>query len=163
MSRKASKNDKGRKPTQLSKPNETIDPTGGRMTKGTIYRWVYDPRGTTRFDYLHNVGILADGTLHNPNGYSPDIVRQAVEAANAHGHLRRSEATKRAGKTRAVRREKRVAEAAKCILAGIGIGEATRCQICLKDLSDPESIKRGIGPECWQDVLALVTEKKEEM
>lgn len=27
-----------------------------------------------------------------------------------------------------------------------------RCQMCGKTLSDPVSVERGIGPDCWQQV-----------
>jgi hypothetical protein len=126
--------------------------------RDTIYRWISPPDGTEQ--RLYNVGVLADGTLHNPNGYPPDIVRNAVEAANARRHLRRCEAAKRAGKTRALRREKRVEEAVRRLLAGLGIPhEGIHCWICGKALSDPDSMWRGIGSECWQEVLARVTDK----
>ena len=29
-----------------------------------------------------------------------------------------------------------------------------RCSICHRPLSDPESVKRGIGPICWRKILA---------
>ena len=32
---------------------------------------------------LHNVGVLSDGTLVNPNGYPENLVREAVETADA--------------------------------------------------------------------------------
>lgn len=129
--------------------------------KNRIYRWVSHPSAPGPAQYFYDVGILADGSLHNPRGYPPDIVREAVEAANARRDARRSEAAKRAAKTRALRREKRVTEAAKRILAGEGIGESMHCEICGKALSDPESIKRGIGSECWQDVLTAISAWKQ--
>ena len=42
------------------------------------YRWVNHVGGK-----LYSIGILADGTLHNPNGYPDDVVRAAVLAADA--------------------------------------------------------------------------------
>jgi hypothetical protein len=42
------------------------------------YKWVY--HGAEK---LYEVGILPDGTLHNPRKYPDDIVRAAVLAADA--------------------------------------------------------------------------------
>ena len=35
-----------------------------------------------------------------------------------------------------------------------GLGPSNHCKICGRPLSDPKSIKRGIGPVCWEKVLA---------
>ena len=115
------------------------------------YHWVW--HGETK---LYDVGILLDGTLHNPRGYPDDIVRAAVAAADARKHERRSLAAQKAGATRQRRRQKRVAEIAARILAGYDIGERTNCAICGRGLGDPASVKRGIGSECWQDLLAIL-------
>jgi Family of unknown function (DUF6011) len=116
-------------------------------------RWKWIWHGETK---LYDVGILPDGTLHNPRGYPDDIVREAVAAADARQHERRSRAAQKAGATRRHRRQKRVAEIAARILAGYGIGERTSCAICGRGLGDPASMKRGIGSECWQDLLATL-------
>ncbi|MGA8654376.1 MAG: hypothetical protein WB677_27810, partial [Xanthobacteraceae bacterium] len=62
---------------------------------------------------LFDVGILDDGTLHNPKGYPDDQVRAAVLAAEARRrerqHERRSAGAKKAAITRARRKEKRIA------------------------------------------------------
>ena len=44
---------------------------------------------------LFNVGILADGSLYNPNGYPADVVRAAVLAADIRRHERASQAAKK--------------------------------------------------------------------
>jgi hypothetical protein len=116
-------------------------------------RWKSVWHGETK---LYDVGILPDGTLHNPRGYPDDIVRAAVLSADARWHERRSEAAKKAGATRPRRRQKRVAQIAARILAGHDIDERTNCAICGRGLGDPASIKRGIGSECWQDLLATI-------
>jgi len=108
-------------------------------------------------DRLCNVGINADGSLHNPNGYPEDVVRAAVLAADARSHERRSRAAKAAAKTRARRQEHKVYTVARRIVAGNGIGPRHRCFICGKHLEDPKSIARGIGSECWQGVLTQVS------
>jgi hypothetical protein len=51
------------------------------------YKWV-----RSGVDMLFSVGILADGSLHNPNGYPEDVVRAALLAADARHHERRSAA-----------------------------------------------------------------------
>jgi hypothetical protein len=123
------------------------------------YRCVYrsDEKTTER---LYDVGILADGTLHNPNGYPDDLVRTAVLAAEARRHERRSNAAKKAAETRRRRRQKQIWQVAKRILAGHGIGERHHCAICGRGLDDPTSIERGIGSECWQDVLNSIEAMK---
>ena len=32
-----------------------------------------------------------------------------------------------------------------------------RCQKCGKSLSDPESMIRGFGPDCWEEIVKAVT------
>jgi hypothetical protein len=102
---------------------------------------------------LHHVGILPDGSLHNPNGYPDDVVRAAVLAADARHHTRRSEASKQAAITRRERQERLVYVIAKRIEQGGHFGPRSKCAICRRVLTYPESIARGIGSECWQGVL----------
>jgi hypothetical protein len=99
------------------------------------------------------VGILPDGSLHNPNGYPEDVVRAAVLAADVRKHERRSVAAKEAAITRYDRQEKRVYAVAKRIKDGGHFGPRKNCIICKRILSDEQSIARGIGSECWQGVL----------
>jgi hypothetical protein len=117
------------------------------------YKWVRVEGGADR---LFDVGILADGSLHNPCGYPEDVVRAAVASADARHHERRSAAAKKAALTRAKRQERKVAAVAKRILAGEGISAQSHCAICGRGLDDPESIARGVGSECWQDVVRIV-------
>jgi hypothetical protein len=115
--------------------------------KDTIYRWVRHEG-----QILHNVGIRKDGSLVNPNGYPDDVVRAAVIAAIERRRVRRSNSAKRAAETRRQRREKKVYEIVKRIQAGQDL-RSLWCRICRRALSDPESKARGIGSECWQDVM----------
>lgn len=129
------------------------------------YKWVHpvnyiDNWETRRSSRLLDVGILNDGTLWNPNGYPDDIVRAAVTAADTKRHERASEAAKKASVTRQRRQEKKTLEAARRILAGHGIGARHSCAICGRSLDDPASIERGVGSECWQDLLAVVERLK---
>lgn len=34
----------------------------------------------------------------------------------------------------------------------------SRCQMCGRKLTDPESMVRGYGPECWSDIVKSVSE-----
>jgi len=42
------------------------------------------------------------------------------------------------------------------------IGPLHHCFICGRHLDDQASIERGIGPECWQDVLSEITATRAE-
>jgi hypothetical protein len=143
----------------ISKPRPK-EPTAmakqGAVSKDTKYKWVYGPDGKT----LWSVGILSDGTLHNPNGYPDDVVRDAVLAANARWHERRRDAAKKAAVTRQRRQLRRVNETAQKIVTGHNIGPRSNCAICGRGLGDTESISRGIGSECWQGVLQRIEQVK---
>jgi hypothetical protein len=105
---------------------------------------------------LYDIGVHDDGTLKNPRGYPEDVVREAVQAAEQRRAEKRREAAGKAAVTRRRRREKKVLSVARTILERNGIGRRGNCAICNRTLSDEESINRGIGSECWQDVLATV-------
>lgn len=118
------------------------------------WRWVYRdaerPRDGGRF---YDVGVNEDGTLHNPRGYPEADVRAAVAVAEERQHQRRREAAAKAAVTRRRRQERKVYEVAQRIATGGQYGPTTACVICGRGLSDPPSIQRGIGSECWQGVL----------
>lgn len=111
-----------------------------------IFRWVWHQGDNRLFD----VGILADGTLHNPRGYPGDVV--------ARRHGRKSCAARKAAETRSRRRSNRIRSIAKRLVDdnGAPIGPRNFCIICGRGLSDRQSIDRGIGSECWQDVLEAI-------
>ena len=88
------------------------------------------------------VRMLADGGSHR--------------RAAARQQERRREAATRAAVTRATRHEKQVQQIADRIRQGQGIEQRERCYCCNKLLQDRTSIERGIGPECWQDILARI-------
>jgi hypothetical protein len=119
------------------------------------YSWVHH-NGTT----LHQVGILDDGTLHNPRGYPEDLVREAVLAADVQVKKQRSAAAKKAAVTRAARQKRRVYSIAAKMSESSPIGPRSNCAVCGRGLGDPESIERGIGSECWQDVLREISKLK---
>jgi hypothetical protein len=115
------------------------------------YRWV-----TSEGQRLYSVGILPDGTLVNPNKYDPERVRAAVLAADERKYARRSASAKKAAVTRAKSTKLRVAQAARKFVAQEATGPARHCFICGKTVSDPESIARGVGSDCWQNVLQQI-------
>jgi hypothetical protein len=121
--------------------------------KASRWKWIHHEG--EQFD---DVGVNEDGTLHNPNNYPAETVRAAITAAEERWHQRRSKAAKKAAETRRRRQERRVYEVAKSINAGTRYGPGNACVICKRGLGDPESIQRGIGSECWQDVLDKIQE-----
>jgi len=107
---------------------------------------------------LDNVGIDPAGQLHNPHGLPEEAVCRALEDWLTKRRQRGTAIATRAAATRAKRRQRKVEEAAKRFRTNGGLfGPADRCEICHKKLTDPEAIRVGIGPECWQDVLRQAT------
>jgi hypothetical protein len=128
------------------------------MARARIYRWV-----THGNELLYQIGFNSEGSLHNPRGYPEDVVRAVLEDVERRCAERRSRAAKQAAETRQRRKDAMIWSAAKRILTGQGIGERKNCAICGRGLADPESIKRGIGSECWQAVLSAVEELKKRV
>lgn len=120
-----------------------------------MFQWVQ--HGGER---LYDVGVLPDGSLHNPNGYPDDSVRAAVQAAEFIRQQRRSLAAKKAAETRRRRTVKKVHDTAMKTVQGQQLGPRPNCCICGRGLGDPVSITRGIGSECWQDVLSALEMKR---
>jgi hypothetical protein len=120
-------------------------------------RWKWVWRNAEKAERLFQVGILPDGSLYNPNGYPEDIVRAAVLAAEASRHERRGRAAKKAGETRRQRQTAKTYIVAQRIVANQSIGPRRHCYICGRGLGDPQSIARGVGSECWQEVLDAIT------
>jgi hypothetical protein len=115
------------------------------------WRWIYNEG-----DRLTDIGINPDGSLHNPNGYAEATVRAAIAAAEDRRHQRRQVSAAKGAATRRRRHEKRVYDVAQRIIAGGSYGPSEACVICGRGLDDPESIRRGIGSDCWQLVLGLL-------
>jgi len=123
------------------------------------YKWVYWHDGTET-KRLFQVGILDDGTLYNPNGYPEELVRASVLAADARRRERRSNAAKEAAQTRSKRRDRNVYRIVNQLLANRPVGPRRHCACCGRGLDDWTSIQRGIGPECWQDILHAIEQRK---
>lgn len=122
----------------------------------TRYRWIE-----------HNgkqilIGIQADGiaSCDPPGHFSEDWIRAFffadAEKRAAERRQRRSEGAREGAKTRERRQNYRVWQAAKRYAAEQATGPRNRCYVCGRGLSDQNSIERGIGPECWQDVLSAI-------
>jgi hypothetical protein len=120
------------------------------------WRWVYGADG----EHFYDVWIESDGSLHNPHGYSEERTRAAVLRADVRKADKLAKARKRGVEKRRARQAARIHEAARKIYAEKGVDQQTHCYCCRKYLTDPGSIARGIGPECWQRVLDRVTTLK---
>jgi Family of unknown function (DUF6011) len=146
-----------------------------KLLKMSRYSWVRcpagyqghpTPPGDLNPDYytsrLFNVGILDDGTLHNPNGYPEEVVRAAILAGEERRHERRSQAAKAAAETRRNRQRATVYIVARRAVADQSTGPRQRCYVCGRRLEDSKSVARGIGSECWQDVLRAIAELRHD-
>lgn len=125
------------------------------MSKNVHFRWVKH-----KAEILRDVGFNADGSLHNPNNYPEEIVRAAVSDAIARGKGRRKDAAAKAIVTRKRRRDNRVHSIASKFLRNENIGPQHKCCICRRALTGDFSIERGVGSECWQDVLSAIEARR---
>jgi hypothetical protein len=128
---------------------------GQQFQMASAYKWVHHEGGK-----LFDVAIKDDDTLHNPNGYPEEVVRSAIVAADARRHERRSRAAKQAAVTKAERREKKVYAVVQRLKDGGSIKPGSHCEICGKGLSDQPSRDRGIGSDCWQDIMRFLSGKQ---
>ena len=115
------------------------------------WKWIHHEGST-----LSDIGVNADGSLHNPRGYPDSTVRAAMAAAEERRSQRRSNSAKKAAETRRRRIEKRTYEVARRIVDGHVFGPASHCQVCGRGIDDPVSIERGVGSDCWQCVLTCI-------
>ena len=99
------------------------------------YRWVY----TNDFQQkLYDVGVLPDGTLHNPNNYPEDLVRESIAGAVLRRREKRSNAAKQAAITREKRKQLMVRKVARRLLRSEQVKPSPNCVICGKGLGDRE-------------------------
>lgn len=131
--------------------------------KDMKYRYLYPATPLPNVPTMRDVGILADGTLHNPNGYPEDVVRASVLAAIEQERDSRSQAAKKAAVTRSIRRKRKIYETVRKLGLGHKFGPRTHCMLCNTEMSDPESIDRGIGSDCWQDVMQAMQEQQRNL
>src|SRR3954465_3929013 len=96
----------------------------------SIFRWI-NHNGARPSD----VGVLEDGSLHNPRGYPEDVVRAAMDYATEHQRERKSRAAQQAAQTRKLRRDLKVeTAAARLALRLEAKGPRSHCQICGRGL-----------------------------
>lgn len=119
------------------------------------WRWVLMPDGGRVRDVSvsHEGGRLVGFDYSGP--YDTDAVLDRIVEVLARKRKRRSEAAKRGAATRSARKERRVYEIAKAVLRE-SVSPAARCSLCGRGLTDEQSRRRGVGPECWGDVLRAV-------
>jgi hypothetical protein len=120
------------------------------------YKWV-------RFngEVLYQVGIEPDGSLFNPRNYPEAIVRAAIVQAEERRKKRHKASAAKATITRKRRHDMRVQLAAKRIVEGQAIGPRATCYICGRAITDDDSVRRGIGSECWQSLLSAIERQKQ--
>ena len=95
----------------------------------------------------------SDGSIECERGSIPEIeVLRALVETNRRRKLRRSEAAKKAAKTKAIRRRHKIYDIANRLEFRPGV----KCEVCGKKLSDDKSRERGIGTECWQDIMKCI-------
>jgi hypothetical protein len=111
------------------------------------------------------IAITADGALTSDSGtaVTPKQAEAAWqwlhEGATTAAH-ERSLTARRAGAARARRRERTVYDIVTEHLRTGAFQSAHSCKCCGKELTDPASIARGIGSECWQRVLDQIERAK---
>jgi Family of unknown function (DUF6011) len=73
---------------------------------------------------------------------------------------RRKAAATKAVATRRKRRDARLQHIAGIIVESKSAGPSPKCLICRRTLKDDISVSRGIGTECWQDVLDAIEARR---
>ena len=99
-----------------------------------------------------DVGIRRDGSLTNPRAYGETAVRDAIEWAMVEQCASIHESIQQGVETRQWRRQSALWQTVKAWRAG-KLVTGYECRCCHKPLTDPPSIARGIGPECWEHIL----------
>lgn len=106
-------------------------------------------------------GQISEATCDS--GQDAATVVRAVHHAELKRHERRSRAAKEAAETRRRRKKAQVYRIAESILlGGEPLKPAKHCQICGRAVWDPPSEARGIGSDCWQDILRAIEHMKRE-
>jgi hypothetical protein len=106
---------------------------------------------------VHSVKILNENgqsKISFDGEFSEAEVRAAAMRILRQEKDRRQQAAKRASDTRAARRNQDVYLAASLYMRG-RLSPSNMCFICHRAITDPSSAQRGIGSECWQEVLRV--------
>jgi hypothetical protein len=126
------------------------------------YRWRSIQADPTCTALYFDTWIEPSGELHNPHHYPPEQAYAAALRADQRKDEKLAESRRRGVEKRRRRREAQIHQAALRILRNEGIGHQTRCCCCGKYLTDPQSISRAIGSECWEHVLRAVEKLEAE-
>jgi hypothetical protein len=88
------------------------------------------------------------------NGYaSVEECREFLQTVFARRIAEDIKARRRGAETRKRRKEEKIAKITRDFLLGKHIGNLRNCAFCEKVLSDPVSIERGLGSECWPHLM----------
>jgi len=134
-------------------PDDLMREFGKAISK---WRWI-------RVDgqQAHDVTLEHDGGKITRLDYRGDFARADVldvifrDARNRRD--RRKAGAKKGAETRQRRRSNRDYTVARKIVEG-RFQRSGNCACCGRPLTDPESIRRGIGPECWEVVKSIIEE-----
>jgi hypothetical protein len=90
-------------------------------------------------------------------GETDNDVRHLINTADERRKWKRTEAAQ-AAITRRERQVRRVDMFAEGIVAGEELSPRIQCRICGKKVTDKSSTDRGIGSDCWQALLAAISQ-----
>jgi hypothetical protein len=123
-------------------------------------------------EYLH-VEVTDEGRVVNVlraerNDWTADpvdvdlvVVQALVDKSRAKWREYRSESAQRAAVTRRKRHDLEVYALVERLKAGGKLSPSQHCVLCRRGLTDDESIARGIGPECWGEIMERLTAARE--
>ena len=100
-------------------------------------------------------GQIVEASARDCRWTTTQIVR-GVYLAHRRIAERRSASAKKAAETRKGRQDARVYALAKWWLKYEKLPPSKKCHMCGKSLDDAESIDRGVGSDCWQNLLTII-------
>ena len=118
------------------------------------WSWIRLPNG----DKVRNVRVVVDGGVSRlcfDGGFTEAEVREVAIQTLRRKKQRRSDSAKKASVTRKSRVDQMVHVVAKHYTEN-KLQPSSFCLICGRFVGDPESVKRGVGADCWQKVLRVV-------
>lgn len=149
-------------PDELSYLADRVRQKGGvsgwkwvRVGEGSQSRRMLNPR--VRIEGGRVVEAVAGGD------YSAAEIVRTCFAAETRAHERRSASAKRAAKTKAARRVLKVYRVVEELLRNGTLTPCFSCRICGRGLDDAASVARGVGSECWEAILAALTQREQRL
>ena len=136
---------------------EELRDLGSMVKKGVErWKWIRTDRGRMNSPALwfENGAVVrteADGE------FTPDEITRGIYEALRRRREKARQAAKKAAVTRARRRELKVQKVVQGYLETGKLFPTKKCRVCGRALNDSESIARGVGSECWQDIMAIIT------